>query len=237
MAVATRPAPIASNWAESGDKTEPSDSFKASGWPLSQVPPTRQKLNWILGWLTQGVRNLLAWGIPEWNASETYPPGAHCSYAGTVYQQVHSANTTNVTPGTDAAKWLRWGHTDGDVNGLIAAACHLDDVSSAVSLSGAGDATVSAQMYTSPGIKRVFVSVASRASTNGAFDVILSGSARLASAFHMTGNYVSSVSGDMPGAVSVAQTASSETTRTIHVVSPGGTAGSMASVMLEIVGT
>lgn len=111
----TRPATLTASWAESGTVADIGDV--STGWPSGK--PGRGRFNKVLNWLMMGVRHILAWGIPPYDASDTYPPGAHVSYAGTVYQQVNGSNVIGVTPGTDTSKWLRWGHTDADVDGRI----------------------------------------------------------------------------------------------------------------------
>jgi hypothetical protein len=125
MAAASRPAPIASNWAETGDQTEPSDSFKASGWPLSGVPPTRQKFNWILGWISQGVRYLLHRGLPDYDTNETYAVGDIVQYSvGTyadwlTYRCTQANGGANVQNPSDPSYWERWGFSASAADGRI----------------------------------------------------------------------------------------------------------------------
>ena len=52
-------------WGESAggvDVLQPSNAEIQAGWPLSNVPPSRKRFNWILKYLAQGVRYILQIG-------------------------------------------------------------------------------------------------------------------------------------------------------------------------------
>jgi hypothetical protein len=108
MAVQTRPETLPV-WAESGDKTQPSNAEIQTGWPLSTIPPSRQRFNWAMNYFMRGVRYLLQFGIGEWDANETYPVGGKCFYGGLEYKalQAHSNQQPDLAP----TYWERWGFT------------------------------------------------------------------------------------------------------------------------------
>lgn len=97
-------------WAETGDKTAPSDAEILEGWPFSSVPPSRQRFNWLLNWLHKGVRYLMQRGIPEWANDDSYPIGARVQYSGLTYS-AKTANT-NMQPDVSPSDWERWGWGD-----------------------------------------------------------------------------------------------------------------------------
>lgn len=106
----TRPV-IIPPWAETGDKTDPqpSDSEIQAGWPLTTTPPSRQKFNWLLNFLANGVRYLTARGTADWNSGETYAKNSACiGDDGRLYQSLQ-ANNSNNTPSTSASYWARVG--------------------------------------------------------------------------------------------------------------------------------
>ncbi|WP_422086382.1 hypothetical protein [Variovorax sp.] len=59
--------------------------------------------------LYQRLRN-----VTPWDATLSYPANvAHVSHDGTTWKSV--GESTNVAPGTDATKWVRWGHTGAEL--------------------------------------------------------------------------------------------------------------------------
>lgn len=100
-------------WAETaaspGDKVQPQDSDIATGWPLSQVPPSRQRFNWILGWLANAVRYFMQRGISDWDAAELYERGARVIAADNKTYECVADNSIGNPPPTSAGIWARWG--------------------------------------------------------------------------------------------------------------------------------
>lgn len=115
----TRPDSLPA-WAESGAKVQPTNAEIQAGWPATNVPPSRQRFNWIFNWLANAVRYFLQLGVPEWSAAETYVSGARIQFGGATYKAV--ASSTNVAPDSDPAKWERWGFSLSEINALIAGA-------------------------------------------------------------------------------------------------------------------
>lgn len=96
------------SWAVTGDKTRPaSDSTIATGFPQSDVPPSRQTFNWAFNQIYKGVRYLLQRGIPDWSATEIYGAQAVVQRGGLSY--LASISNTGVDPATNPATWERWG--------------------------------------------------------------------------------------------------------------------------------
>jgi hypothetical protein len=93
-------------WAEAGDKVQPSEQELQIGWPYTNIPPSRQRFNWILNNLSNAVGYLTRRGMPDWSADETYEEGDIAQYGGICWVSLH-ANNTNNTPGI-GAHWNPW---------------------------------------------------------------------------------------------------------------------------------
>ena len=102
MAVTERPL-LAPVWAETGETVRPTDAEISEGWPLSATPPSRQRFNWILGWLAQSVAYLRQSGIPLWDPEESYPADAVVIHNHGLW--VAKRENTNVAPGTSPDDW------------------------------------------------------------------------------------------------------------------------------------
>lgn len=102
MAVTKRPL-LAPVWAETGETVRPTDAEISEGWPLSATPPSRQRFNWILGWLAQSVAYLRQSGIPLWDPEESYPADAVVIHSHGLW--VSKRKNTNVAPGTSPDDW------------------------------------------------------------------------------------------------------------------------------------
>lgn len=109
----TKPTPLPA-WAESAggaDVLQPSNAEIQAGWPLTSVPPSRKRFNWILKYLAQGVRYLMQMGIPLWDAAEDYPVNARVMGSnGKTYKALQTS--INQDPTTATAYWQVWG-TEG----------------------------------------------------------------------------------------------------------------------------
>lgn len=100
-------------WAESAggaDVLQPSNAEIQAGWPLSNVPPSRKRFNWVLKYLAQGVRYILQRGMPEWDAAEDYRINDRVMGSdGKTYKCIQAG--INKDPTTQTAYWIRWGFT------------------------------------------------------------------------------------------------------------------------------
>lgn len=102
-------------WADAGDKVQPTNAEIQTGWPLSNVPPSRQRFNWLLNWLMNGVRYLTRRGMPDYAADETYAIGDRViGDDGKTYRSIQAANTGN-TPSSSPLWWERWGFTKAEL--------------------------------------------------------------------------------------------------------------------------
>lgn len=136
--VETLPTPETETWGAScveGDGTEndpgdidPDGGDIAHGWAETEEPPPRQRWNFILKLVHKVTRYFRQRGLPEYSASETYPPGARVTYGDGVvsYQRIGTGTTTGTAP-TDETKWMRWGYTEeqlddklGTISGTLA---------------------------------------------------------------------------------------------------------------------
>ena len=100
-------------WGESAggaDVLQPSNAEIQAGWPLSNVPPSRKRFNWILKYLAQGMRYMMQRGIPEWDATEDYRINDRVMGSdGKTYKCIQAG--VNKDPTTQTAYWTRWGFT------------------------------------------------------------------------------------------------------------------------------
>jgi len=109
-------------WADAGDKVKPADAELAIGWPVSNIPPSRQRFNWILNYLANGVRYFSRRGLPDYDALETYMTG-DCIIGddGNTYKSLVDNNTAN-TPTASVTKWTLWAFTAEQISQLIESA-------------------------------------------------------------------------------------------------------------------
>lgn len=110
----TKPA-IAPVWGElnttPADMVRPSDAEIQAGWPLSSVPPSRQRFNWLINYAFQGVKYLFQRGIADWTADETYRTGSRIiGDDGKTYVSIQNANI-NHSPSSSPLWWTVWGST------------------------------------------------------------------------------------------------------------------------------
>jgi len=135
----TKP-PVLPAWAEAGDKVQPSNAEIQAGWPLSNVPPARQRWNWLLNFLANGIRYLTRRGLPDWGADETYEIGDRVQGPdGLTYKAL--TQNTNKTPAANPTDWARWGFTAAELgtelNKLDAkASCRVATTANLAALSG-----------------------------------------------------------------------------------------------------
>ena len=108
-----RPSASVPVWAESGDKVQPTNAEVQTGWPLSNVPPSRQRFNWLENFLSNGLRYLLQRGISDWASGEDYPQYAKVSYNGLTYRALINQPTS--APGVVAGEWEVWGYSDSTI--------------------------------------------------------------------------------------------------------------------------
>ena len=103
----TKP-PVLPPWAEAGDKVQPTNAEIQTGWPLSNTPPARQRWNWILNFLANGVRYLTRRGLPDYGADETYMIGDRViGDDGKTYRSIQD-NNINHAPSASPLWWEEW---------------------------------------------------------------------------------------------------------------------------------
>lgn len=106
----TKP-PVLPAWAESGDRVTPSNAEIQVGWPLSSIPPSRQRFNWLLNFLANGTRYFSRRGLPDYDAAETYMIGDRIiGDDGKTYRSLIDTNLAQ-TPSASPTKWERWALT------------------------------------------------------------------------------------------------------------------------------
>lgn len=108
-------------WADTGDKTAPSNPEVEAGWPVTTIPPSRQRFNWFFNQVHNGVRYLTRRGLSDWSALEDYKVGDRCLAAnGMTYRCL--ADHINIVPGTDVTKWERWGYAQSELAAYLRSA-------------------------------------------------------------------------------------------------------------------
>jgi len=111
----TKP-PVLPSWADAGDKVQPSNAEIQVGWPLSSIPPSRQRFNWLLNFLANGIRYFSRRGLPDYDAAETYMIGDRIiGDDGKTYRSLID-NNIGQTPSAQPTKWERWGWTKSELN-------------------------------------------------------------------------------------------------------------------------
>ena len=73
LTIQPSPAPV---WAGTAtpvaDIVRPTDPEISQGWPLTAIPPSRQRFNWVLNRLSAGLRYIEQHGIGKWQVEEDY---------------------------------------------------------------------------------------------------------------------------------------------------------------------
>lgn len=139
----TKP-PVLPVWADAGDKVQPSNTELPVGWPLSNTPPARQRWNWVLNFLMNGVRYFTRRGMPDYGNDETYMIGDRViGDDGKTYRSIQDTNL-NHTPSSSPLWWERWGYSSTEMDALLAGKATQFQVrvasSSAVNLASPGAA-------------------------------------------------------------------------------------------------
>lgn len=106
-------------WAEGGDKIRPSDVEITTGWPVSNVPPSRQRFNWLFNYLMNAVRYLTRRGIPDWDATETYSIGDSVIGPDNKIYRALTGGNLNKTPAGNPDDWSFWISGLSDVPGRL----------------------------------------------------------------------------------------------------------------------
>lgn len=120
----TKP-PVLPVWADTGDKTQPTDAEIQTGWPVSNIPPARQRFNWFFNFCANAVRYLTRRGIPDWAADETYLIGDRVQGPdGKTYVSLANANI-NFTPASNPGVWDTWGYTSTQLAPIISSGLML----------------------------------------------------------------------------------------------------------------
>jgi len=108
MTIYNKPAVLPA-WAEDkvgvpADMLQPVDADIKTGWPLSAIPPSRQRFNWLLNYAANAIRYFMQRGISVYDATEDYPLHARVQDAsGNLYRCIQAG--TNHTPATSPTWW------------------------------------------------------------------------------------------------------------------------------------
>lgn len=104
----------------------PANMADPGGVAPNGIPPEgksipRRWLNWILNQIDSGVRFIMARGISDYEATETYRSGDKVQYGGTTYTCISGTDITGVLP-TVTESWQRWGYTAAEFANAFASA-------------------------------------------------------------------------------------------------------------------
>lgn len=103
-------------WADTGDRIMPDISYIASGFPHSPDKPTRQTMNWVLNYTTNGVEYMVSRGLPDWDGAQVYNAGDVVRFAGKFYSAING--NTNQQPASNPTAWALWYVFPADLNQL-----------------------------------------------------------------------------------------------------------------------
>ena len=105
-------------WANSStDVIEPADGVKASGWTAIMACPPFEWMNWILNWVSQGIRYIMAVGISDWDAAEDYGVGDKVKGTDNLVYECFVAHINHAPP--SSSYWTRWGHTPAEIAAMM----------------------------------------------------------------------------------------------------------------------
>lgn len=113
----TKP-PVLPAWAETGDKVQPTNAEIQAGWPLSNIPPARQRWNWILNFVANGIRYLTRRGLPDWGADETYEIGDVTRGPDGLSYKALTQNI-NKSPAANPTDWELWAFNASGLLGVV----------------------------------------------------------------------------------------------------------------------
>jgi hypothetical protein len=117
--MATQRPPVIPPWAESGDKTAPANNAEIqTGWPLTNVPPSRQKFNWLLNFLANGILYLTRRGIADWDEDEEYLVGDK-ALGSDGYTYRAKVDNQGLEPQTNPTEWELWAFTATQLAGAL----------------------------------------------------------------------------------------------------------------------
>lgn len=95
---------MSKQWANTGDKTPPSDSLINNGWASGDIP-TNSDFNYIDARQDQGLAYVLQKGITEWDASTEYQANkSFVQYNGKLYKSIQTG--VNKQPDIQTTFWL-----------------------------------------------------------------------------------------------------------------------------------
>jgi hypothetical protein len=106
----TRPQVIPP-WADAGDKVQPTNSEIQTGWPLSNLPPSRSRFNWLQNFFANGILYLTRRGIADWDADELYEQGDYCRSPIDGYTYRAKVANDNLEPSANDTEWELWAFT------------------------------------------------------------------------------------------------------------------------------
>lgn len=96
--------PVSPAFSEAGDNSDPPTLAEIQGgWPKSATPATRQRWNWLMNWMSNGIRYQMQTGIPEWDTAEAYRAGSFVQYGGKLW--LGQRANTGIQPGTSDLDW------------------------------------------------------------------------------------------------------------------------------------
>ena len=109
--------PVQNIWCDTGDKSDiPTPSELSAGWPLAAIPPSRQRFNWILNYVANGVRYFTRRGLVDYDSGETYLIGDRCTGPDNKTYVSLQNNNLNHTPASSPTWWKLWALSANDIS-------------------------------------------------------------------------------------------------------------------------
>lgn len=145
MTVYSKPE-VTPAWAEDNvgvvaNMIKPADADIKAGWPLSAIPPPRQRWNWVLNYVANGLRYLMQRGLSDWDAAENYVIGSRVNGPdGLTYRSLQATNIAN-NPSSSPAFWERWGFSMAELDARFTArdfkeSCRIASTANIAALTG-----------------------------------------------------------------------------------------------------
>jgi hypothetical protein len=169
-----KPAP-SSVWASTASAgptgIEDPGAVKLNGWESGSACPPFSWMNWILNKCDAIASYLMARGIPDYDAAETYRLGDTIQWTdGFVYRQIHPTNTSFGVAPSNTGYWMPWGNTSRiDAAALATTATSGAAISSATLTTIDGHKTLRAVLGLDPGIVHAVIDLAGAADFSPTF--------------------------------------------------------------------
>jgi hypothetical protein len=158
LLMSTAKPPLSETWADTAPAGDTGildpGGLKSTGWTAATAAPAFSWMNWILNKVDAGMRYMLARGIPDYDANEDYTSGdkSRSVVDGNTYTCIlANGHTSAKEPHVNPTYWIRWGHTDADISGMIGVNVADGSGLSGITVTGAVTGTAHDAIFTQTG--------------------------------------------------------------------------------------